>query len=247
MLIIGIESSTRILDVIVWEDGVPLAENVSARERLHASLLVPYVEDVIRESGVSMELIDAIAVSKGPGSFTGLRIGVTAAKTLAYCLGKPVVGVPTLDVLAWNAIASESYICPVADARRGEIYFCIYKASGENRLDTIAGPGILTPERLGQECTRLGDSLMFLGEPIGTEEIRAVLSRYLAGNARWAPRHMWFPRAYGVAELASGLLERGHFDDPFTLAPLYMRQASAELLWEIRRKEVRDTDGCREG
>lgn len=247
MLIAGIESSTRVLSVAVWKDGLPLAERVSAREQLHASLLVPYIASVVRDGGADIGSIDAVAVSKGPGSFTGLRIGITAAKTLAYCLGKPVIGVPTLDVIAWNAVTCESHICPIVDARRGEVYYCIYRPGQQNRPDPVCGPGVLTPEKLGEECARLGGIFLFLGDPVGSESIRSALSRFLGARARWAPSHTWFPRAYGVAEIASGLLAGGHRDDPFALVPLYMRRASAELLWDIRRKEVGNQDGCREG
>ena len=135
--ILAIESSGPLASVAIVEDGEVLDMKVGDYEVTHSETLMPMVDEVVRDSGVSLENIDAIAVSAGPGSFTGLRIGSATAKGLGMALNKPLIHVPTLHAMAYNLLGNMGFIVPMLDARRDQVYTGIFTfiLRADNTLD----------------------------------------------------------------------------------------------------------------
>ncbi|RKY01883.1 tRNA (adenosine(37)-N6)-threonylcarbamoyltransferase complex dimerization subunit type 1 TsaB, partial [Candidatus Poribacteria bacterium] len=126
MRVLGIDTSTTTGSIGLIDGDKVVAEHVLDVMETHSSRLMPAIDQMLKKAGLSIWDVDLIAVSKGPGSFTGLRVGVATAKGLAYALRKPIVGVPSLDVLAFGVKFFDGLICPLLDARRGEVYGAIY-------------------------------------------------------------------------------------------------------------------------
>ena len=126
MKILGIESSSLVASVAVVTDGLVTAEYTVNFKKTHSQTLLPMIDEVTRMLELDLNDVDAIAVSGGPGSYTGLRIGSATAKGLGLALNKPLVHVPTMDAMAYNLYGSSALICPVMDARRGQVYTGLY-------------------------------------------------------------------------------------------------------------------------
>jgi tRNA threonylcarbamoyladenosine biosynthesis protein TsaB len=193
----------------------------------HSERLLPAIDHVLATAGLRPADVDAFAVAIGPGSFTGLRIGLATMKSLAFVAGKPLCGVPTLDALAWSLPFAAYPVCPVLDARKGEVYTALYRTDG-GRLERLWEYRALAPEALAAALEREhGGPVVFLGDGVAT--YAAVLRERLGEAARFAPPAQRLPSAVTVAELARAGLERGETADPATLVPLYLRPSEAEL------------------
>ena len=204
----------------VVRDGVVLAEGDRRESRSHTSSLPALVEHVLGEAGLRIDDVDAIAVSIGPGSFTGLRIGLALAQGLAFAGGLPCVGVPTLEALAWSADATPGEtICAAIDARKQEVYAALFAATpeGPRRLtpDLALAPTALA-ERLVAPCVVVGDA----GE---------VYGRILGARATLRPFVTHHPRGGTVARLGWERLRAGGAVNPGALEPVYVRPPDAEL------------------
>ena len=131
MKILGIESSGAIAGAAIWEDGKILAKKAGPFKVTHSETLMPIISEVFTECRMEAKDVDYIAVSGGPGSFTGLRIGSATAKGLGFALGKRLVHVPTLDAMAYNLLGEDAIVVPMMDARRGQTYAGIYRCGGK--------------------------------------------------------------------------------------------------------------------
>jgi tRNA threonylcarbamoyladenosine biosynthesis protein TsaB len=207
-------------------------ESVVAECRLnvaitHSERLLGTVDHVLKSGGLALADVDALAVAVGPGSFTGLRIGVSTVKSLAFATGKPLVAVPTLDALAWTLPYAAHPVCPILDARKDEVYAALYRTDG-GRLERLTEYQALAPESLGERLAReCPGPVIFVGD--GVAPWTAVLRGVLGGDARPAPPGLRLPSAVTVADLARAALERGETADPATLVPIYVRRSEAEL------------------
>ena len=140
MKILALESSAVACSVCLTEDEELIAEAYENSGLTHSVTLLPMAEEMLKNCGVKLEDVDVVAVAAGPGSFTGLRIGVSAAKGLAWTLDKPCAKVSTLEAMAWNLVGFEGNLCPVMDARRSQVYNALFSSDGQ----TVAR---LTPDR----------------------------------------------------------------------------------------------------
>ncbi len=185
----------------------------------HGQALLPSIEEIFRDLGWRPEDTDLIAVSHGPGSFTGLRVGITCAKTLAYVLRKPLVAVPTLDVLAENVTPGDTPICPILDAKRRAVYACIYRPVNgvwQRQTDCMAiEPHSLLP-LLPRPVLIFGDGVPPYKELFHVDGI--IIKDGELGTAR----------ARVVARLGIQLYEKDEISDPFQLQPLYLRRPEVE-------------------
>ncbi len=211
---------------------------ILARDDLSAELLVgsksTYSRRLIRaiifllkETGLGWHDVDTVAVSLGPGSFTGLRIGLSSAKGLCLATGASIIGVPTLDILAQNAsfAINDGLICPVIDARRGQIYCALYRP-GQSWAKRISEYLVIRPHELADHV--LGSSqIIFLGSAL--EHYGHELVELLGNRAVITPRHLWYPRPIVCASMGKDMVSSGQGpQDPVTLSPLYLRLSEAE-------------------
>jgi tRNA threonylcarbamoyladenosine biosynthesis protein TsaB len=232
-LILSLETATGCGSVCLSRGGLPgfrlLAECISQQEITHSRRLLGSVVWVLQAAGVQWTELDAVAVSCGPGSFTGLRIGMAAAKAIAMATGKPLLGVPTLDALALASPLAPGLVCCLLDARKQEVYAAFYRM-GENGLpEPVSRPAVLPPAGL----------LDSVREPVLLVGPGAMVYKELwAGRKEVTllPDHLAQPRAQHVGLLAAHLLATGRVLDPVTAAPLYVRASEAEINLRQMRK-----------
>jgi tRNA threonylcarbamoyladenosine biosynthesis protein TsaB len=228
MRILAIETSTPVVSVAVEEDETITGEVAVQTTQGHMETLLPLLDQLLSRLQLSVRDIDAFAVGAGPGSFTSLRIGMATAKALAHSLGKPLYGVPTLDLLALGLKGTPGLICPLLTARRDEIYACFYVSTptGMKRLSNYLA---LPPEELGVRLqAELRAEITFVGE--GAVSYRKYLQSVLGDRAFMAdPVNNW-PRAGMAARLGREQMQTGQPSDPAAIHPIYVKQPA------IRRK-----------
>lgn len=226
MRILAIESSAVTASVAILTDDVLTAEYTINYKKTHSQTLLPMIDEICKMTETEPESFDLIAVSIGPGSFTGLRIGAATGKGMALALGKEMAAVPTLEAMAYNVYGSDRIICPVMDAKRQHLYVGIYEFDRTGVLRTIREQSLLSYDELCSVLNGLGRSVIFLGDGI-----------YAAGNAfkeeliceyEIAPAHICTQRAGSVAMAAKAMYERGEVVSAAELRPDYLRPSQAE-------------------
>ena len=229
MLILAIETATlQVGCALAGYEGVRASFHV-AHGRRHVETLVPAVDFLCRQAEVDLDEIAAVAVDVGPGLFTGLRVGVAAAKAMAQALRVPTVGVSSLDLLAFPVRHSGRLIVCAIDARRGEVYYALYRhvPGGAQRLSPYR---VGSPEELISELVARGEDCLFVGDgalrhpQLLTDGVRAEFGGPSTAH----------PSAAALAELAHPLALREEFVQPWELEPLYLRKSDAEINWERR-------------
>ena len=188
---------------------------------------MPQIENLFTLAGAKAAQVKTVAVSIGPGSFTGLRIGLATAKTLAYIWKTPIVGVPTLEALAYGCPACGGFVSPLLDAQKGRVYQSLYLWD-EGKLEEVWTVRIAPAVQAFQELTDLDCAVMVVGE---AAHEHAGLA---AGEVRVAPEQFIMPRAASIAFLGQEKLRQGQAVPAAGLNPLYVRRAEAEELWERR-------------
>jgi len=227
MKILAIETSTIAGGIAVVDDEQGLIGEVRIDVRVaHAERLMPSIEWLLKISQISIKDIDAFAVSIGPGSFTGLRIGLSTAKGFSYAAQKPLVPVLTLDAFARTLPYCAYMICPMLDARRNEVYAAFYKWE-EDRCVKIMPETAISPDAL---LKQIQEPVVFMGD--GTKTYRGLITSTLHDNAMYAPSSKMSPSASTVAELAIEQIKAGLKTDPVSLAPYYIRKSEAEINWK---------------
>jgi tRNA threonylcarbamoyladenosine biosynthesis protein TsaB len=226
MLILGIETSTKTGSVAVVSDSGVVAQYSLNIEVTHSERLMSTVDRVLKDTGMTLSRIDGFAVATGPGSFTGLRIGVSTVKGLAFATGKPVAAVPTLYALAWNVPHAAFPVCPLLDARKNEVYAAVYISDGSVLHQTA--PEAVVP--LSRLADLLSGKTVFTGE--ASILYRGDLEKLFGNSALFAPRSAVLPAAAAVAEIGLDMIRTGRQTDIDSLAPLYIRRPEAEVAWE---------------
>jgi tRNA threonylcarbamoyladenosine biosynthesis protein TsaB len=226
VIVLGIETSAAVGSVALVRDGNPLAGRTFEKGLVHGREVAPAIQQVAEEVGIVLKEIDVIAVDTGPGSYTGVRIGVSTAKTLAWSLEKKLVAVISLDALAEAAKDLGTTIVPVLDARRGQFYSATYTVSSGSVI-RINGPSVVALdgflETLPRPAVLLGDAIAKFPDKLK-----------IGNGITHAPQEFWIPKAAVIAQLGRLAAERGELADPVTLEPLYLRPSEAELKLGIR-------------
>jgi len=215
--ILMIETSTDCCSVALAEGNRILAERICEESRQHAAILAPYVSEVLRETGLKAGDLDAIAVSKGPGSYTGLRVGVSTAKGLCFGSGKPLIGVDTLQILALQAEGRFDRIVPMIDARRMEVYSAVFDGEGHKCSETEAV--ILDGESYRAELE--AGSVVFIGTGAGKFQ---PVCHY--PNASFLPCS---PLASAMLRPALSALQKKEFEDTAYFEPFYLKEFVAGI------------------
>lgn len=225
MNILGIDTSTTSGSVAILKDEEIVAELTLNLRKTHSERLLPSIDNLLRECGLGLEDMDAIAVTTGPGSFTGLRIGLSSAKGLGWALNKPILGVSTLLSLACNIPYSSYTICPILDARKGEVYSSLFSMR-DGALVREMEDMVLKPEHLAE---RLAGEVLFLGD--GIKKYGEYFKKHSKkkGAPRFAPPALWNIRASNVCRLGLFALNRGEGKGAKEVSLDYIRPSEAEL------------------
>ncbi|MDK2822708.1 MAG: tRNA threonylcarbamoyladenosine biosynthesis protein TsaB [Clostridia bacterium] len=232
MIILSIDSSTPVAGVAIVDKEKIWVENFLNTGYTHSEQLLPLIKQTLDLARLRLKDVTGIAVTKGPGSFTGLRIGLATAKSLAQVTGIKLIGIPTLDALAQNLFGIPGIICPILNARKQEVYTALYEMH-DNDLIRISDYLAISPEKLAEELSIQEKPVTFLGD--GVFEYKEVINSKLLNKALWAPLNNLLPRAASVAVLGLKQLEKGQENDLFALEPFYLRKSEAEIKWEAAR------------
>ena len=225
MIVLGVDTSTDSLSVGLINEEKILAEyNIPGILR-HSSLLVPTIEKTLKKTGIGIAEVGLYSVGLGPGSFTGLRVGVTAVRALAIASDRPLKGIPTMDAIAHNAFIylrkkkedrKRLKICPVLDAKKNQVYSCIYSYRG----DKIIRESDYLLEPVSALIKRLRGRVLFLGDGVSLYKEQLLSKKTL--DSSFFDSKKWFPRAGVIAKAALREFREGRSDNAFNLVPMYL-------------------------
>lgn len=239
MTVLAIETATRCVGCALWDEGAPLASFTLVDGPRHTEVLMPAIDELCRRAGLSAADIEAVAVDVGPGLFTGLRVGLATARTIAIARGLPAVGVTSLEALAHPHRRRPGLVAAVVDARRGEVYWALYRSDGTD-MGELRPPTLATPEQLASELAGISPAPLAVGD--GAWRYREPIES--AGAFSGGPLDRW-PSPTVIAEIGAARLAGA---GPVPLAdgaqtvrrsgfeslplPLYLRQADVRIGWE---------------
>lgn len=220
MNILALDTSSPVASAAVMSDGVLLGEYVVNNGKTHSQILMPMISDLLLKTGIDVSDIDVFATSLGPGSFTGLRIGIATAKALAQVGKKEIIGISALDGLCANVtVQKDVLVCPIVDARRGNVYNAVYK-DGVKIIDDRLIPLDTILEDLKNS------KVIFLGD--GIIKHREKILDAMEENAIFPHENSSMQKASSIAYLANIRAQNKDFDNIFSLEPIYIRPSQAE-------------------
>lgn len=225
MKILAIDSSGLVASVAIVEDENLIAEYTVNYKKTHSQTLLPMLDEIVSMTDTDLSTFDAIAVAKGPGSFTGLRIGSATVKGLGLALGKPVIGIPTVEGLAMNLFEADALICPLMDARRNQVYTGIYKFQ-EGQLQVVKEQTPIAIEEIVRALNMLGQKVIFLGD--GVPVYKEVIEANIDVPYSFAPAHVNKQRAGAIGVRAFEYYKQGLFMSASEFEPDYLRLSQAE-------------------
>lgn len=231
MIVLSIDSSSKVATVAILKDDVLLGEYILNDKREHSVILMPLIENLLKECNLTIDDIDSYVVSKGPGSFTGLRIGMATVKGMSFGNNKPYISISSLDALAYNLISFNGIICPIMDALRENVYTALYKNNNDS-LEKIMDYTALDIDELVNLLKDKNEEVIFVGDGLYKHK------KYICDNfpkAHFAPVHLNIIRASSLGELGLNLLKNGICDDSNS-APIYLKKPQAERELERRLK-----------
>lgn len=231
MIVLSVDSSSKVATVAILKDDVLLGEYILNDKREHSVILMPLIETLLKECNLTIDDIDGYVVSKGPGSFTGLRIGMATVKGMSFGNNKPYISISSLDALAYNLISFNGIICPIMDALRENVYTALYKNNNDS-LEKIMDYTALDIDELVNLLKDKNEEVIFVGDGLYKHK------KYICDNfpkAHFAPVHLNIIRASSLGELGLNLLKNGICDDSNS-APIYLKKPQAERELERRLK-----------
>lgn len=229
MLILAFDSTATTAAAALWRDGSVLCEYTVNAGNTHSVTLLPMAEHMLKVSGTALSDVDVFAVSVGPGSFTGVRIGTATVKGLAAASGKPCVGVSTLEALAENLAVCGGYICPVMNARRDQVYTALFRSDGET-VERLTEDSALSLNELSEKISVLDDTVHFCGDGYFLAEERGIVGVP-------TPARLRLQSAVSVAAVAERIWNSTEDKSVFSaasLVPVYLRKPQAEREREER-------------
>lgn len=229
MRILGIESAALTASVALVTEKYVLAEYTVNYKKTHSQTLLPMIDEIVRMVELPLDTIDAIAVSGGPGSFTGLRIGSATGKGLGLALEKPLLHVPTVDAMAYQAYGCDSLICPLMDARRNQVYTGLYEYR-DGRFCILKEQGPMDMGAMLLELQERNRKVLFLGE--GVDVQKEAIQKAIPELASFAPPFLSRQRAASVAALGLEYFKEGKIESAAAHKPDYMRPSQAERVRE---------------
>ena len=232
MLMLAFESSARAASVALLRDGALVSQYSQCSGLTHSRTLLPMAEDLLKNAELSIRDVDVFAVAHGPGSFTGVRIGVSAVKGLAWAADKPCVGVSTLEAMAWHGLAAGGFVCPVMDARRQQVYNALFEIR-DGRPVRLCQDRPISLEELAGQVRALEGPVFLVGDGA---ELTAAYFRQAGIDFRMAPENLRWQSAWGVG-MAAADKTPGSADE---LLPVYLRLSQAERERQARMNESKN-------
>lgn len=237
MKILAFDSSGLVASVAIVQDDNLIAEYTTNYKKTHSQTLLPMLDEVVRMTETDKKSFDLLAVAAGPGSFTGLRIGSATVKGLALVWDIPVVAVPTLEALAYNAWGSRRIICPIMDARRRQVYTGLYRFDKDDKMEVLMDQVPMDIDELIEVLGDRGEEVLFVGD--GIDVYADTIRQKMTVPFSFAPAHMNKQRAGSVAVAAKKRYEEGIYTSGDDFAPEYLRQSQAERERAERQKAGR--------
>ena len=232
MLILGIESAgSQVGCAIGGHEGV-LASAHTGKGRQHAESLAPQIDFVRRQAGIEFSELGVVAVDIGPGLYTGLRVGISSATTIAHALGIPMIGISSLDLLAFPARWTSRLIVTALDARRGELFTALFRKV-PGGIQRIRDPQVNTPQELLAELMTIEEPALLVGDGVlRYQEIFSSIRR-----VEMAEQGLANPSARSLVQLAHAQALREEFVPSWDIKPIYLRQPDAEINWKTRKED----------
>ena len=231
MIVLSMDSSSLVTTVALLKDEHLLGEFTLNFKREHSVILMEKIEMLLKDCNIDISEVDGFVVSKGPGSFTGLRIGMATVKGLSMGSNKPYLSISSLDALAYSLVNFDGIICPIMDALRDSVFTCMYKSSN-GELSKIIDYSALSLDELVEVLQQKDEPVIFTGD--GVYKYKEYLLEKLP-NAKFAPNHLSVVKASALGELGMELLRKDQYDD-MNSAPLYLKKPKAERELEQRMK-----------
>ncbi len=234
MLALSFDTSSPVLTIAVGDEAGIINEMNLWLPRGHMAKLIPMVSEILDQSHLKIQDIEVFVIGSGPGSYTGLRIGMVMARTFAQMLEVPIIGIPSLDAIAHRNAQDKSLICPVIDAKRGEVYTAFYKADN-GKVNRLTEFRAITPDDLANVLLIEGyGNIVFAGDSL--KLYSDIIASVLGDKAGFAPEENWWPKASDLILLARPRILAGDFDELYQLTPIYVRLSQAEEMWEKRHR-----------
>jgi tRNA threonylcarbamoyladenosine biosynthesis protein TsaB len=227
MKILSIDTTTMMGSVALSDGNTLIADEQHGIRSTHSERLISSIDQLLDVAGWNTDMVEGIAVAVGPGSFTGLRIGLATAKGMSLAMGCPLVGVSSLECLALNARGADLDVVSLIDARRGELYAAVYSVDWSGKLVSEVGECVMPPEALVEKLKNIDGELVLVGD--GVDRYADLLKASL-GDKVYMPGGLYsFPRAHNIAILAADRFARGDFDELSGVTPNYIRRSDAEI------------------
>lgn len=226
MKILGIDGSGLVASVAIVEDDNLVGEYTTGYKKTHSQTLLPMLDELSKMVELDLNSIDGIAVAAGPGSFTGLRIASATAKGLGLSLGCPIISVPTVDAIAFNLWGTKGTICPILDARRGQVYTGLYSFTDEGEFQVLKPQVAVDFREFAEEINNSNGPVTFLGD--GVPVFKELIAELIRVPYRFAPAHLNRQHASSVATLGSIYYRRGECETAAEHRPEYLRLSQAE-------------------
>ena len=223
MYCLAIDTTSKFLCVALIKDKQVLGQYNKVHDRQHGVLLLSKIEKVLSSCGLSVEDVDCLAVDVGPGSFTGLRIGIATAKGLSLALDKPIIGLCSLDLIAVQQEDSEAIICPIIDAKRQQVYSAIY----QNTQGGVKRKGKYFLGKIDELLKGSKQKMIFCGDAI--DLYKEQIAEKFSDSAIFAPRRLWYPKAFSFSKLCLKRYNSKKFQKTEQVAPLYLYQSTCAV------------------
>lgn len=233
MPILALDTATMVSSVAIASADKLLGELTLQTKLTHSEVLMPHIAQILEMTKVRKQDLDAIAVSIGPGSFTGLRIGLAAAKSMAYALSLPIIGVSTLEAMAYHYPVPGVYIAALLDAQKGNAYVAIYEYI-EGTMKEVEAVVVDSFENILMKCQQLDKKVVLLGDIVqkNMSQVQSAGENIIA-----ALPHTVMPRGANVARVGLQKLANEQVDNLMEIEPVYIRRSEAEVLWEKRQQK----------
>lgn len=230
MKLLAIDSATEAASCAVIDDDKLLGEITFNYKKQHSVIIMNMIDYLLKNLKISIDDLDGFAVSKGPGSFTGLRIGMAVVKGLSEGSKKPFVSVSSLDTMAYSLAYTNGIICPIIDALRNNVYTALFTFEN-NKLNKISDYMAISVDDLIKMLRDYNLPVTFIGDAV--PKFREILETKL-DKVNFSPAHLNLVKASGLCELGISLMREGKFDNPLSSAPIYLRKSQAEREYENR-------------